>query len=502
MKTALCDVISGGLAMGRALNCSYLHKVDKLNSNDIMNEVKRLDDAIFKSISQLEEIKNKATLVETTAFIDSHISILKDLVFYQEIVNYVCEQKCNIEYAYQICIDRYIENLKNVSHDFLRERALDIVDVKSRVMSNFFNQTLELKAKRGTILFVDELLPTQVLNLSTNIRGVVAASGGKTSHSAILCNSLGITYVVCDCHVADNESIIIDPNNNVVVINPDDTTLLEYEYLFFDKDIDDSFISKNPGPYKIKANISSNKEIKKVVSNRLNGVGLYRTEFLFMAKGHVSLVEEQRAIYEEASKGIYPNDVIIRTFDIGDDKNLPYLLLDKKTANNYFKYLSIFENQVRAIVQANILGNLKIMFPMIESINQFNDLKDIVLKISEEEGIKIEIGMMIETKMAIDNIATFGGVNFMSIGTNDLMSELYGINRLTIQNYDIYIDDLLNRLKLVVAFCDKNSIELSLCGEMGSYEKYLLRFMDLGIKIFSVNVSAISNVIKVISKRI
>ena len=490
--------------MGYALDCTYLHKIDKLNSDDIINEVTRLDQAFQKSLNQLRELKEKIVNDNTVIFefLDSHIALLKDRVFYSEVVDFIRDEHCNAEFAFQNCIDKYINNLKVSKSIFLKDRTSDILDIKTRVLDNLLDYELEYRAKRSTILVVNELLPTRVLNLSSNIRGIIALHGGKTSHSAILCKSMGITYVVCeDFLVNNNDSVIIDTKNRVVIAEPDDKTILEYEYLYFDRDIDDTIVNKKKSNFLVKANISSNQEIKKVLLNHLDGVGLYRTEFLFMAKGHISNIDEQKAIYEEASQKIYPNEVVIRTFDIGDDKNIPYLLLESKKASNYFKYLGIFENQVRAICKANTLGNLRIMFPMIEEIEEFNSLKEICEKIAKEENTKISIGMMLETKKAMETIDDFKNVPFMSIGTNDLMSELYGINRLSIQNYDIYIDDLIERLKLIVDFAKRNKIELSLCGEIGAYEKYLVRLIDIGINIFSVNLPSIANVVNVISKK-
>lgn len=503
MKVFSCKPISDGLAMGYALDCTYHHKIEKLNSGDIINEVTKFNEALSKSIKDLNDFRMRIDLSNTKIlnFIDSHIAMLQDKVFYSEVIEYLKNEKCNIEYSIMKCTNKYLEQIDNLSDESMKERKVDVLDIRERILHNLMQNHIKNKPKRSTILFVDELLPSRILNISPNVRGIIALRGGQTSHSAILCKALGITYVVCDdIEIENNDSVIIDPKMRKVFINPDENTITEYDYLYFDRDINFSVVNKNKD-FKVRANVSSNIEIKKVSLNRLDGVGLYRTEFLFMSKGNIYDILEQKNIYEEASRLIYPNPVIIRTFDFGDDKNLPYLVLESKGASNYFKYLDLFLNQVRAIVEANSLGNLRIMFPMIENIDEFLQLKKMVMDVCKEANKSISVGMMLETKNALEHIEDFKDVPFMSIGTNDLMSEIYHINRTPIINYDLYIDDLVERIKGVVDFANKYNIELSLCGEIGSYEKYLSKLIDIGLRSFSCNMQAIPSVIETINKK-
>ena len=214
-----------------------------------------------------------------------------------------------------------------------------------------------------------------------------------------------------------------------------------------------------------------------------DGVGLYRTEFIFMNNDKPLSYEEQYKIYKEALT-ITNKDIIFRTFDVGDDKKLSYLNVTQKGVSNYFDNLDIFNNQIKALVNAKAKY---IMFPMIRSKDEVDRLRNIIYAYDRN----IAIGIMLETKEALDNINDFSYVDFISIGTNDLVEELYKIDRYNQLDNLEYIDDLLKKLENVVEFCQNNKIELSLCGEIAGIEEIAVRLFKIGIKKLSVGVSKI-----------
>lgn len=504
MTKEKCVVINDGLAIGIAKKGFSVDTVEKRNDCDIFKEKEKFDLAISKSIEDLNQLKRMVMLDSTVQyeFLDAHILLLSDPCLEKEIIAYLEENKCNIEYAFQTIIDKYINEIANAEDTYLKERSLDISDIKTRVLKNLHDIVDEDAIKEDTILFVDELYPSLLININTNIKGIVAKRGGFTSHSAILSRALNLCYVISDAVAETGEQVIIDTKTSSVIVDPDQFTITEYEYMDLNLDIDSGVGNVNKGPYTIMANISSNQEIPRVYSNYLDGIGLYRSEFLFIAKGRMLDLEEQQAIYEEVSSKLYPKPVVIRTFDMGEDKTLSYLDVHKKGAYNYFTHEDLFEIQVRAICRANKQENLRIMFPMIYEPGEYTTLKKTVLRIAKEEKTEIPIGMMLETAWALSKITEFEDVDFISIGTNDLMCDLYKLNRMEAEEYEPHIDDLISRLVPVVEFSEEKDIPLSICGEIAAKEDCFKKLVRIGMKTFSINIPNAKNVLRIISQMV
>ena len=210
-----------------------------------------------------------------------------------------------------------------------------------------------------------------------------------------------------------------------------------------------------------------------------------------MNKDRALTEDEQYEIYNDAILELKQRPITFRTFDIGDDKQLPYLKADKKGVRNYRNYPDLFKDQIKALIRANRYQNMKIMFPMIETYDEYSYLRDLVVKYKKELGSKqyLKIGMMLETKEAIKNLDDFKDVDFISLGTNDLTHELYNINRNEVSNYDMYIDNLIEVIKNVVEHCKKYNIELSICGEIAGIPQVTSKLLDAGIRNFSVSPS-------------
>lgn len=248
------------------------------------------------------------------------------------------------------------------------------------------------------------------------------------------------------------------------------------------------------------ANVSSNKELDKVMEYGFDGVGLYRTEMIFMNTLRPYTFEEQYEIYEDAVCRLQGKPICFRTFDIGDDKQLSYVQTYKKGVDNYIHNPLLFKTQIKALLKANRFNTMKIMFPMITSYQEFLFLKKWVLQIQQEmeDTGTVFIGMMLETKEALEKIEEFQGVDFISIGTNDLTEAIYQIERDDQrQQLKRYLSDLVEKLKKVVLFCQKNKIELSVCGELAAIPQAAKMFYQIGIKNLSVSPQAIKILNKV-----
>ena len=307
-----------------------------------------------------------------------------------------------------------------------------------------------------------------------------------------MARSFDIPYVVCDIECSENDTIIIDTRLKKVILDPTPAIKEAYSDAILNYQ---SFMKKaipHDG-YQFLANVGSNRELKRVNDYEFDGVGLYRSELIFMNQDRPYSFNEQYFIYKDAMDIIGNKKMIMRTFDIGDDKQISYLKASKKGIVNYKNNKEIFENQVGAMMKANTNDNLWLMFPMIENVEDFNYLKNWVLRIRKENNYLMpKIGMMLETKEALNNINDFKDVDFISIGTNDLTRELYNIKREdNMFLNDEQFKDLLDKIKIVVDFCNKNNISLSICGELASIKECAIKFFEIGVKNLSISPSLI-----------
>lgn len=490
MNTIKIDVISNGIAYGQALNveCDLIIK-QGLCSNSLL-EKQIFTQTLKDVINDLENIKNN-DIFKDEEFLNVHIMILKDITLTNEVFKFIDEKRYFACKAFNEVINSYISKFNEANSIYLQERNLDLKDIRRRVIKKlnhkFFNDVLPEKI----ILICDELYPSLLMEYKNNIAGVVSKKGGQTSHGAILCKAREIPYVVSNIDINDGINLVIDTRINSLLIDVDDTILKEYHDL--KKEIKNNRKIDNYSKYKIKvlANVSSNDDIDRVVNYNMYGVGLYRTEFIFMNLDHPMSYNDQFLVYSNAVEKLNGKCITFRTFDIGDDKQLKYIHTSKKGIDNYKKNKELFKDQVLAMINSNKYSNMKIMFPMIETVDDFNYLRDLTYKLKREASNEsfIKVGMMLETKKALENISDFKDIDFMSIGTNDLTAELYNINRNEILNYTEYIDSLIDKLKIVVNHCQMYNIELSICGELAGIPEVLKRLYEIGIKQFSISPS-------------
>ena len=422
--------------------------------------------------------------------------LLEDNALKVEVIDLIIKEQINASDAFIKVIDKYINIMKGSTDSYLKERYLDFLDIKNRVLQNLNKISVSLVNLEECILVIEELYPSLLLNISKNVRGIIAKRAGFTSHSAILCRAMGIPFVVCDIPSDFNGDILID--NDVVYLNPSMKVIEEYE---LHKNIEEHIV-KDLKHVKVYANVMNNEDIKNI-ADEFSGVGLYRTEFLLMNSEYAFDYLKQAKVYEEAINKLNGKPITFRTFDLGGDKQVDYLPTLNKGIINYYTYPKLFENQIKAllIVADKYPGCVKIMFPMIESFKQYQELKKIVVKLAREEGLKVPaIGMMLETQCALINLEDFKTVDFISVGTNDLTSELFNIFRDNLVLFDNLYDQLLNELGKIIHFCKKNNISLSVCGELVSKKEFAKKCFKIGLENVSISPYFINNIYKAIQE--
>ena len=483
MKYKTLDVLSNGYVYSK---CKLLNiKVNNSDFISLESELTRYDQAIATTLKQLNELKDmnpdlsEYIMIEQLIVSDPSLSIN---------VHRLIEGSMRARDAVEEVLNKHIENINLSKSSYLRERSQDIEDIKSRIIYNLENDVDKYDDKEKYVLVLDELFPSILIQRRNNIVGVIVKKGGFTSHAAIMCRSFDIPMVISDVDIDDETMVIIDTRRELIITNPTNEDIELYNKNHFNDSYNNAI---NHGDYLFLANVSSNLDIDKVIERNFDGIGLYRTEMIFMNNDRPYTKEEQEKIYKEAVLKMDGKLIVFRTFDISSDKRIQYLRSDSRGIKNYIDNPEIFENQIEAMIDSNIYENIRIMFPMIETNNEFEYLRDWVIRICKSKGSKIPmIGMMLETRSALLNITDFVKADFISIGTNDLTQDLFGIDRNnSFEEIKSHLDEFIELLKPVVEFSNKNNICLSVCGELASIVDIAVRFYKIGIKNLSVSPS-------------
>ena len=318
--------------------------------------------------------------------------------------------------------------------------------------------------------------------------GIVSKKGGYTSHSAILARARNIPYIICDFPDDFEGNILIKENE--IILNPDEVPA--------HLDEDDDKVNYDLEDVNIYCNINTSEEVVDI-DNHFKGIGLFRTEYLLDDEDIIVDYNKQAKIYENILEKAGNLAINFRTFDIGDDKRNDYLVTDKKGVSNYYRFPLVFKNQIKALLLAKKKYNdrVVIMFPMIERVEEFMELKKTVILLAKELNVKIpKIGMMLETEKALNNLESFRCVDFISIGTNDLTKELFNIDRNQVFVYDEIYDALVDIIKRIVLFGKRNNIKVSICGELVNKKEFAKKIYDVGMRNFSVSKGMLKNIYK------
>ena len=487
MKYRILEVLSEGYVMGEALK--LVNKSDEVKYVSKDFELVKLNHSIQRTVHELNEIINNNPDLED--FLETERLIAADPILKKGVVSKI-EQGFSAEVSVETIMNEYIHNLLSSKSEYLRERANDINDVTDRLIRNM-SQGHNFSDDDKYILVIDNLYPSLLIQRRKSIVGVIVRNGGYTSHSAILCRSFEIPFVVANIDCESDDTIIIDTRYGEIDVNPTKSEEQEFKGKNNKVEIPTKTAISHSHEFEFLANVSNTFEVLKAEEYNFDGIGLYRTEMLFMNSEMPCTLLEQYSVYNEAVKIMKDKPITFRTFDIGDDKIIKYLAADSKGITNYITNPEIFEAQVSAIMKANKNNNIRLMFPMIYSNSEFEYLRDWVIKIARRNDYKAPlIGMMLETKEALENITDFVKTDFISIGTNDLTKELYGISREDYVDVNKYIDQLIEALKPVVEFASKTGKPLSVCGEVASIQEVAVKFYEIGIRKLSISPSLVN----------
>jgi phosphotransferase system enzyme I (PtsI) len=518
--------VSPGIGIGKAFIIDKRSiNIIKNYVNDVEGEIDRLKSAFETAKEQLNELYNKSIdkLGEKEAQIfKSHEMMLEDDTFISEVENRIKDEKINAEFALHETSNVYIEMFQKIEDEYLRERAEDIRDVMNRVirilMGIFSVDFSDLD--ENSIIVAKDLTPSDTAQIDrTKVVAMITEVGGKTSHAAIIARIMGIPTVVglndITDKIKDGDMVICDGKTGKVLINPNKKQLFYYNNK---KNIEDEInnelrnqiglpsVTKDGFAVSLSANIGTPNDVDMALQNDAEGIGLFRSEFIFMNRERQPTEDEQFEQYKEVLVKMGDKPVIIRTLDIGGDKNVPYIDIPKEM-NPFLGYrairlclgnVEVFRTQLRAILRASVYGNVKIMLPMISTMKELKDSKKILQQAKDEltkEGIKfkddIEIGIMIEIpSAAIISDLLAKEVDFFSIGTNDLIQYTMAVDRMNSKLshlYSQYHPALLRLIKGIIDNAHNAGIWVGMCGEAAGDPKLIPVFVGMGLDEFSMN---------------
>jgi len=492
-------------------------------------EINKFDLAVADSKHDIETIKEKATgrlSDEELAIFDAHLMVVEDPAFGDEVKNMITNDKVNAEFAVETVANMYITMFESLDDEYMKARAADIRDVTTRIKYHLVGvKPADLSLiDSECIIVAHDLTPSDTAQLDKQfVKGFATEIGGRTSHSAIMARSLEIPAVVGTKGIMETvkngDLIVLDALKGNVIINPDEETVTKYkekeekylaEVVALKAYKDMETISVDGHKITLAANIGTPDDVEGALANGAEAVGLYRTEFLYMNSQALPTEEEQFVAYKKVLEAMKEHSVVVRTLDIGGDKKLPYLPIDPEM-NPFLGYRAIrlcldrkdiFRTQLRALLRASVYGHLCIMFPMIATLDEFNEAKAMVFEEKEKlvaEGIAvaddIQIGLMIEIPAAAVLADQFAKVaDFFSIGTNDLIQYSMAADRMSEKVsylYQPFNPSLLRLIKMTIDGAHKEGKWVGMCGEMAGEPDAISVLMGLGLDEFSMSATSI-----------
>jgi len=528
--------VSGGMAVAKLVTLTdidYDLNPRLIEESEVENQITELEVAICKTFIEIYDLKDgfKGLLSEEeNRIFEFYNEILDDACFFEEIKNAIRNKKYHADYAIYTCIQKYIDSIRESDNEYIKNRIFDLNDIRSRLIKNIYSSG-EMnfdEINSSHIVAVKELNPIIAGILSKkDVRGVIAQEGaGYFTHAAIILKSVGIPTIgginYKEISKYQNKDVIIDCNKGIVIVNPSSTEICNYSEKL--KNIDsienidyfDPAITTDGHKICLYASISSLKEFNIARKANFDGIGLVRTESIFMNYSKVPDEKRQFAVYLKMAKAMKNRMVVIRTVDLGEDK-IPGTFDFYKSASEHIArgIKRSLENkdelalQMRSIIRANVCGNIGITFPMVTSAEEIREVKKIIRGIEKEEQAdnedckSLKIGAFIETISAVNDIENIMlEVDFINIGTNDLLYQFCGLNRnCSAVLKDNYLEpEFIKIVKKCVDCAKKSGKPVVLCGEMASDPLSLIILLGLGAKDFSITLGSFYDIYEVIKK--
>ncbi len=503
-----------------------------IQSEDVGDEIGRFENALMQTRAQILEMQQRiaeAIGAKDASIFDAHLLVVEDRTLIDEVLRKLEADRLNVESIFQEVARHYAETLSQIDDPYLRERALDIQDVTRRVVANLLGKTESafLSTSEPHILVAHNITPSDTASMDrTRVLGIATDLGSRTSHTAIMARSLGIPTVV-GLHDATEkletgDEVLLDGHNGILIKNPNAETLRFYDELQAKKSRvaerlvhlrETSSTTKDDRHIVLSANIELPSEIASVVENGAEGIGLYRTEFLYLNRSTLPAEEEQYEVYRKVAQGVAPHPLIIRTFDLGGDKiaiNLPAddelnPFLGCRAIRFCLDHPEIFKVQLRAILRASAIGNIKIMFPMISGVGELKSAREMLDDCKEElrqAGVafddQMQVGAMIEIPSAAICAETLAPeVDFFSIGTNDLIQYAIAVDRVNESIAHLYEPThpaVLRLLKMIADAAHAHGIWAGVCGEMAGDINLIPLLLGLGMDELSVSSTLVPRV--------
>lgn len=522
---------SPGICHGFAMLFAQINidiPVYDISEDGISIEKERFEKAIIATREEIIQIRDQVSnsLGKDEALIfDAHLMVLEDNALITETIQHLEQNKQNVEYSFNVVVERYINFFKTIEDEYLRERVSDIKDVSRRVLNNLVGAIKNggQSTQQSRIIVSEDITPSQAVGFDkNNLLGFITDSGGATSHFVIMSRSLKIPAVVglhnATEKIKPNDYLLIDGYEGLVFINPTTETIKEYDqiankHLEIERTFQEELVEKTETldgqSIELMANIESSNDISESVQNSFDGIGLFRTESIYLKKNGMPSEEEQFEEYTSVAKNTNGKPVIIRTLDIGGDKLINGVhddsFLGLRAIRFCLENLTIFKTQLRAILRASVFGDIRIMYPMISGTEEldkanyiFNEVKEELLSEKIAFNPDIQVGAMIELPSAVSIIDLLAKkVDFFSVGTNDLIQYLMAVDRMDDRVSHLYQPThpaVLRSLKTIFEQSESNQKPVCVCGEMAGDPIYAALLIGLGARSLSASISRLPEI--------